>query len=398
MNVLSQADLEALLAQGESEVVERKASLASKDRIAEAICAFANDLADRGTQAVVFVGAMDDGSCANLTITDQLLLELADLRTNGNIYPFPTMTVEKRTVGGCELAVVVVAPADNPPVRHRGRTWIRVGPQRAIATPEEERRLVEKRRAANLPFDVQPVRGAGIHDLDFDLFQTTYLSAAVADDVLRENERSPVQQLTSLRFSTPDGTPTVVGLLTIGRNLRAFIPGAYVQFIRFAGQELSSEIKAQREIDGPLPELLGATEEVLTAHTSVTVHVTSGPVEVRYADYPIVALQQLVRNAILHRTYEGTNAPVRINWFDDRIEIQNPGGPFGQVTLENFGQPGVTDYRNPTLAEAMKVLGFVQRFGIGIALAQRELQKNGNPPAEFKVEAAHVLVVVSRRP
>lgn len=50
----------------------------------------------------------------------------------------------------------------------------------------------------------------------------------------------------------------------------------------------------------------------------------------------------------MHRSYEGTNAPVRIYWFSDRIEISNPGGPFGQVTHENFDRPGLTDYRTPT--------------------------------------------------
>jgi Ni,Fe-hydrogenase III small subunit len=48
---------------------------------------------------------------------------------------------------------------------------------------------------------------------------------------------------------------------------------------------------------------------------------------------------------------------VRVYWFDDRIEIYNPGGPYGAVTVENFGRPGVTDYRNPHLADAIKVLG-----------------------------------------
>jgi ATP-dependent DNA helicase RecG len=87
-----------------------------------------------------------------------------------------------------------------------------------------------------------------------------------------------------------------------------------------------------------------------------------------------------------------------MTWFTDRIEIQNPGGPFGQVNRQNFAQPGITDYRNPHLAEAMKNLGYVQRFGVGIPLARRELEKNGNPPPEFIVEDAHVLVIVRRRP
>ena len=65
---------------------------------------------------------------------------------------------------------------------------------------------------------------------------------------------------------------------------------------------------------------------------------------------------------------------------------------------ENFGRPGITDYRNPHLAEAMRNLGYVQKFGVGIALARRELEKNGNPPPEFAVDVSHVLAVLKVRP
>jgi ATP-dependent DNA helicase RecG len=112
----------------------------------------------------------------------------------------------------------------------------------------------------------------------------------------------------------------------------------------------------------------------------------------------MVALRQLARNAILHRNYEGTNAPVRIYWFSDRIEIHSPGGPYGQVTRQNFGQPGLTDYRNPHLAEAMGNLGYVQKFGVGIALARKALADNGNPPPEFDVPDGYVVAIVRRRP
>jgi ATP-dependent DNA helicase RecG len=202
-----------------------------------------------------------------------------------------------------------------------------------------------------------------------------------------------------MRFATsqPQFTPTVLGLLVAGKDPRELVPGAYIQFLRLDGIDLTDPIKDQKEIDGPLPELLRILDETFQAHISVATDITTQPVEIRHPDYPIVALQQLARNAVLHRTYEGTNAPVRITWFSDRIEIQNPGGPFGQVNRQNFGQPGITDYRNPHLAEAMKNLNYVQRFGVGIQLARRELDKNGNPPAEFFVEDAHVLVVLRRQ-
>jgi ATP-dependent DNA helicase RecG len=128
------------------------------------------------------------------------------------------------------------------------------------------------------------------------------------------------------------------------------------------------------------------------------VQITGGEKERRHPDYPVEALRQLTRNAVMHRSYEGTNAPARVHWFSDPVEIQSPGGPFGRVSRDNFGLPGVTDYRNPQLAEAMRVLGYVQRFGWGIPAARQELHKNGNPPPRFQVEAEHVLAIVEKRP
>lgn len=151
-------ELAKLLNDLESDRVERKASAFDPDRISEAICAFANNLPNHRQPGVVFVGIHDNGTCANLPITDKLLLTLADLRSNGNILPFPMMSVQKKNLNGCELAVIVVQPSDDLPVRFRGHTYIRVGPRRAIATPQKERLLTEKRRFKNQPFDIQLVR------------------------------------------------------------------------------------------------------------------------------------------------------------------------------------------------------------------------------------------------
>jgi ATP-dependent DNA helicase RecG len=106
----------------------------------------------------------------------------------------------------------------------------------------------------------------------------------------------------------------------------------------------------------------------------------------------------MVRNAVIHRTYEGTAAPVRLTWFSDRVEITSPGGPYGAVTLESFGEEGLTDYRNPTLGEAAKALGFIQRFGSGIPRARKALAENGNPAPEFRVEPTYVHVTVRSVP
>jgi ATP-dependent DNA helicase RecG len=390
-------ELAILLEDLESDRIERKASTADGKKIRQAICAFANDLANHQKPGVLFVGVNDDGSCANLAIDDALLLNLAGIRSEGKILPFPVLQVNKRIINNCELAVVIVEPSDAPPVRFEGRTYIRVGPRRATATPEEERRLNEKRRARDLPFDLRPFISATLDDLDLENFQHEYLTSALAPEVLAENQRSLLQKLISLRFATPEpnSAPTSLGILVAGKEPRQFIPGFYLQFVRFDGTELTDPIRDQKDIGGSLVTLLRYTDEVLQANISIATDITAQPIEIKHPDYPIVALQQLVRNAVMHRSYEETNAPVRVYWFNDRIEIQNPGGLFGQMNRQNFGQ-GVTDYRNPHLAEAMKTLGYVQRFGIGIPTAQKELAKNGNPPAEFIIEESYISVVIRR--
>lgn len=187
---------------------------------------------------------------------------------------------------------------------------------------------------------------------------------------------------------------TVLGILVLSKNPQDFIPGAYVQFLRVNGSELTDDILDSEEIRGAIPDLLRRLDEKLTAHNRTAVDFTTGIVEQRTELYPIPALQQITRNAVMHRTYETTHAPIRVSWFNDRIEVLSPGGAFGVITAGNFGQPGLTDYRNPNLAEAMKYLGYVQRFGAGIPIAKRLLRAAGHPEPEFDIHDSYVLATI----
>ena len=87
---------------------------------------------------------------------------------------------------------------------------------------------------------------------------------------------------------------------------------------------------------------------------------------------------------------------VQFYWYQDRIDIQNPGGLYGMASPENF--PRQTDYRNPVIAEAMATLGCVNHFGRGVIRAQEALRRNGNLPAEFTFDPSHVLATIRRKP
>lgn len=394
--MLTDAELQALFVDKESDRAERKRNANDATKIRQAICAMANDLPDHRRPGVIFVGQENDGSCTNLTIDERLLETLGGWRGDGQFQPFPLMTVTAKTIQGCSVAVIEVQPSDNPPVKFEGRVWIRVGPRRAVASPEEERRLVEKRRWRDLPFDAQGVGDAKLSDLDLRRFATEFLPAVVPADVLAQNNRTQEQQLSALRLLRPEGMPTVAAVLALGLNPQAWFPGAYVQFLRLDGLSLTDQILDSHEVSGTLSDQIQRLDELIAINIRRPVKV-GGPIRTEYPDYPIEALRQLVRNALVHRVYDGTNAPVRITWYSDRIEIQSPGGPYGQVTQDNFGKIGVADYRNPTIAGLMLSLGFMERFGVGIAIARKALRDNGNAELEFEVNAQHVLAIVKAR-
>lgn len=187
--------------------------------------------------------------------------------------------------------------------------------------------------------------------------------------------------------------PSWGGLIACARDPQGWVPGAYVQFLRIDGMRLTDPIKDQKSLTGKLEDVLRRLDELLEVHIMTSAEITRGPREQRHPDYPVVALQQLTRNAIMHRCYEGTHAPVRVYWYADRVEILNPGGLYGKVTPMNIGS-GATDYRNPLIAEIMHHLGYAQRFGLGIPLARQALADNGNPPPHFSFTPTHVAVTV----
>ena len=394
--MLTTAQLLALLADHESDAVEFTTSPKNTDKFCEAICAFANDFPDRRQPGYLLVGVNDDRTVSGLAVTDQLLRRLADLRSNVNLEPLPAMSVQKHTLADGEVAVVEVLPSDLPPVRYKGQVWIRVGPSRRGANQQEERTLVERRTALQKPFDIRPCHGCTLDDLVLDLFSVSYLPAAVDRAVIAENQRDIPEQMASLRlFDLAANCPTNAAALLFAKDPRRWIAGAYVQFVRWAGTTVADDPIGERRFSGDLVNVLREVASFVELRTE-SYPVAETPFRERQEiDYPPVAVREILMNAIMHRTYE-SNAPVQFYWYEDRIDIQSPGGLYGMASPENF--PRQTDYRNPVIAEAMATLGYVNHFGRGVIRAQGALHRNGNPEVNFTFDPSHVLATIGSKP
>lgn len=393
--MITKDEIQSLLADIESDRVERTVSTNNTDKFGQAICAFANDLPNHNLPGYLIIGADDKtGNInGNVRITDQLLQNLGGIKTDGKLQPQVSMTVEKVSLQEGDVAVVTVQPCRFTPVRYEGRVWIRNGPRKCIASEEDERLLLEKRTSRMLTFDALPCIDATIEDLDLDAFKQIYLPKAFPEEILRTENRSIDQQLEALNFfSTRHKCPTYAGIIMFGKNPEKFLPGCYVQYVRFEGRNRAGRIKSEYKFSGNLVKILSQLDTFVDATISNRrpVPVSSLREEVRI-DYPHWATRELLMNAICHRDYEG-NGPVQFYQYDDRIEIMNPGGLYGKVTPDNF--PYVNDYRNAVVAEGMKVLGFVNRYSRGVQTVQDELKANGNGAADFKLNLGTAFLVI----
>lgn len=375
--MISKEKVKELIADMESDWIERTISIRD-DKLGPAICAYSNDFPNHRHSGYILLGVRDNGELAQMVWSDEELQKIGNFKSNGKILPQPSIVVSpvfKFPEG--EVVVVEIKPSAYPPVRFDGRCWIRVGPRKDKATLEEERILTERRVSFAKTYDLVPALGATLSDISVDLFKISYLPNAVDRETLAENGRTVEEQLASLRFyDQREQCPTNAGILTLGLNPEFFLPGAYIQYVKFSREEMISDVEFETKFSGPLIKELQIIDFFIRGNI-----VKERPVkgnsfkEETLRNYPYWALRELVMNAIMHRSYE-SNAPIYIYEFANRIEIVNPGGLFGEVTPQNF--PNASDYRNVVLAEAMKILGYVNRFNYGIKRAKEELIRNGN--------------------
>ncbi|MCR4812260.1 MAG: putative DNA binding domain-containing protein [Bacteroidales bacterium] len=393
--MITKEELRELLHSTETYRVERTTSTGDMDKFQEAICAFSNDLPNSRKNGYLILGTYDNGALSGLRVTDDLLKKIASIRSDGNILPLPMMSVERFEFPEGDLLVAEVLPSLLPPVRYRGRTFVRIGPRRDIASEAEERILLERRTSYMATFDAMPCLGASIKDIDTEYIKNDYLPQVVDPDLLATDKRDLKEQLSAIHlYDLEHDCPTNAAIILFGKNPQYYMHGCYVQYVHFSGINNGGEILNEKQIKGCLCRMLPQLESFVRDAV-----VTSRPVpigmlrEQTVFNYPELALRELLMNACMHRDYQ-SNMPIRLYQYDDRIEILNAGGLYGEARPENF--PTVNDYRNPIIAEAMRGLKYVNMFNRGIERVKTMFKENGNPEPTFKVDKITAFEVVAK--
>lgn len=288
------------------------------------------------------------------------------------------------------LLIIDVSPSEG--VVHatvRDEVYLRVGDESRRLTFLQRQELYFDR--SHDTYETRPVPGSSLGDIDHDLVER-YAAALEAPDV---------ERLLVARGLMRDGTLNVAGMLLFGAEPQAHFPETHVRVLKYRGTERGSghrqQLALDERIEGPIPRMLVAARRLVTDHQSR--RRALGP-KGTFEDVPLVPedawLEGLV-NAVVHRSYSVGGDHIRVELFDDRIEISSPGRFPGLVDLSTpFEAPRFA--RNPRIARVCADLRFGQELGEGIRRIYDEMRLAGLKDPIYRQTAASVRLTLSAEP
>lgn len=378
---MSSNSLVELASSPEGKTLEFKRDLSSPKPLLKALVAFANTAGGR-----LVIGIADDrqiiGVSNPLDEEERLCNLIAD-----SIAPRLVPNVEMLTVEGKTLLVVEVFVSGNRPhwLKSEGAetgVYVRLGSssrQADAALIGELRRSVE-----GVAFDEMPMPDLGLNALDLDGARKLFSGISTLDP----------QALHTLKLVTlyqGQTVPTKGAVLLFGKERALHFSDAWVQCGRFIGTD-KAKIFDHVDIHEHLPIAVDSIMLFLKKHAMRGADFST----VRRKDVwsiPLLLLREAVINALVHADYSQRGAPIRVSFFDDRIEVESPGILLPGMTIEDMRQ-GVSKIRNHVLARVFRELNLIEQWGSGVRRIFREAQELGLPEPQFVEVGMRLRVVV----
>ena len=190
---------------------------------------------------------------------------------------------------------------------------------------------------------------------------------------------------------TKNGQPSLLNVLMFSLYPQAILPNLSIIAVVVPGTEIGDSedgmrFTANKRIEGTLTEMIDGAIDFAAKNMSVKTVIN--PQTGKRSDipeYPIVALREAILNAVIHRDYSTytENQPITIYFFKDRVEITNPGGLYGRLSVEDLGRT-MPDTRNPNIAKIMELYNYTENRYSGIPTIKSKLQNAGLPEPVFE--------------
>lgn len=349
---------------------------ADPDVLAETMIAFANS--DGGT---IMLG-VDESGCQTETPVYSEEIEAVLRAAQERCLPIIQSSWEQHdTMSGAAFAISVPRSAELHSLDD-GRVLVRLGRENHPLGGEQIRQLAATKSSSDL--ESEPMLGARRADLDNDVI-SEYL------DKRRSRERRPLtgdpdEILTQIGALTPDGIPTVSGVLLFGRNPQAMLPQSGLVFVKFVGKQARGEdglagYGRREEVNGPVARIIENAWKIVNEEMSVGA-VVKDLERQEVLEYPPFSVREALVNAVCHRDYRLRGRRIEVRMFSDRLEIISPGGLPGFVTVDNIVEEHFS--RNPRLVSGVFQWGYIEELGLGIDRMIEAMVQDGHPPPAFK--------------
>ncbi|MFI4938282.1 MAG: RNA-binding domain-containing protein [Candidatus Berkiellales bacterium] len=359
--------LKLKLQEGEGFKVEFKEKLADLDR---EIVAFAN-----ATGGEIYIGVNDKGEIKGIEITNALLSQIQDIARNCD----PSIQISFKKYNQHGILIVFVDEGNNKPYKCKDGFFLRVGPNSQKLRRDEIIQFIND--VGKIHFD-EAINRRFKYPADF--------SKKAFDDYLKhcgiDLKASSEDILLSLNLAHKDKSlfqVTNTGVLFFAKNLQSFFPEAYITAVRYQSNDRFSIID-KKDFMGSLLSQIEESLAFVIRHMNVAADFSDSAKGVRQDiyDYPPVALREAIINAITHRDYLYDGAHIYIHMYPEFIEIENPGGLYRGLTIDDLGRRSVR--RNRLIADLLHRARFIERVGSGFDRMRRALAENKNPALEVK--------------
>lgn len=189
-----------------------------------------------------------------------------------------------------------------------------------------------------------------------------------------------------------NNNPTLCGIMTFGKYPQMFSPNLDIVAVRCStndyGVEDANGIRFldNKRLDGTISEMLKLAISFVMSNIKKATKINVNGDREDVLEYPLKAIREIILNALIHRDYSihTENEPIRIMIFDDRIEVTNPGGLYGRLSLDDFGKTH-SDIRNPFIASILEILEITENRYSGIPTIYAEMEKAGLMEPKFEI-------------
>ena len=237
-----------------------------------------------------------------------------------------------------------------------------------------------QRGVAGVSFDALPMPELTLDALDLKAIAKDFEGRNSIDERTLQSLRIMVKEQGKL-------VPSQGGILLYGLDRRQYFDDAWIQCGRFIGND-KADIFDHIDIHSPLPKAVDEIMLFLKKHAMRGADFS----EIRRKDIwsiPVKILREVVINALVHADYSHRGSPIRVAFFDNRIEIESPGLLLPGLTVEDIKQ-GVSQIRNPVIARVFRELELVEQWGSGIPGIYRIAKAENLPEPTFEELAGRI--------